>query len=161
MSPQRNPLRRRQSVDCFSNLLKSQRVKEGLGVVTFRIKLSSPRLRGQFLRRINQCCLPIPTCGLPICRDYSSCVGYLLALDKRYQLEAKVLSGAIVQATMCGAFVLFTSHYFDLAICRLAIGARYHEWPHAVFKWRLALVAEPLRGVRALPPMSLQFMTSR
>lgn len=80
-------------------------------------------------------------------------------LGKRYQIKVNVQPGTIAQAKMRGAFVLVTSPVHDPVICRSAIDAWYRERARDVFMQRLAVVAEPLRWVRALPPMRLQFMT--
>lgn len=80
-------------------------------------------------------------------------------LGRRYRLKVVVNPAASVEARMRGAFISVTVAQHEAATIRSALDAWYRRRARELLADRLAAVAQPLRWVRQLPPMRLQFMT--
>lgn len=80
-------------------------------------------------------------------------------LGRRYRLKVVVQADATPEAKLRGAFVVVSTPAHDSVVIRSAIDAWYRGRASEVFANRLAVVAEPLRWVRELPPVRLRFMT--
>jgi hypothetical protein len=80
-------------------------------------------------------------------------------LGRRYRLKVIVSSGAQSDARMHGAYIAVTVPERSTSTIRSALDAWYRERARQLFATRLAAVASPLRWVRQLPPVRLQFMT--
>lgn len=80
-------------------------------------------------------------------------------LGRRYRLKVFVNADAVVEARMRGAFITVTAPEPAPNTIRSALDAWYRQRARELFADRLAAVAAPLRWVKQLPPMRLQFMT--
>lgn len=79
-------------------------------------------------------------------------------LGRRYSLKVMVDPAAAVEARMRGAFIVVRVPVYQSDAIRSVLSAWYRQRARDVFSKRLAVIAEPLSWVRALPPMRLQFM---
>lgn len=80
-------------------------------------------------------------------------------LGRRYCLKVIVNADAAVETRMRGAFITVTAPEPAPTNIRSALDAWYRHRARELFADRLAAVAAPLRWVKQLPPMRLQFMT--
>jgi predicted metal-dependent hydrolase len=80
-------------------------------------------------------------------------------LGKRYRLKVVVEPASAAGAKLRGAFVVVNVPHHDVDQIRASIDAWYRERAREVFVTRLKVVSEPLRWVRRLPSVRLQFMT--
>lgn len=80
-------------------------------------------------------------------------------LGRRYRLKVIVNPSASVGARMRGAFIVVTVPKHDPATIRSALDAWYRQRARELLADRLGAVAAPLRWVRQIPPVRLQFMT--
>ncbi|WP_309509033.1 M48 family metallopeptidase [Pseudomonas mosselii] len=91
-------------------------------------------------------------------RDYVSGES-LHYLGRRYRLKVVIDSSAAVSARMRGAFIVVTVPEHSATVIRATLDGWYRQRARELFAARLAVVAAPLRWVKVLPPMRLQFMT--
>lgn len=80
-------------------------------------------------------------------------------LGKRYRLKVVVEPASAAEAKLRGAFVVVNVPRHNVDQIRTCIDAWYRERAREVFAARLKVVSEPLRWVRQLPSVRLQFMT--
>ena len=80
-------------------------------------------------------------------------------LGRRYRLRVIVNAEAKVEARMRGAFITVTVPEHAPNTIRTALDDWYRQRARELFAIRLATVATPLRWVKHLPPIRLQFMT--
>lgn len=80
-------------------------------------------------------------------------------LGRRYRLKVIVDAKAKAVARMRGAFITVTTPEQAPATIRSTLDAWYRQRAREVLADRLAAIAAPLRWVKQLPPMRLQFMT--
>lgn len=80
-------------------------------------------------------------------------------LGRRYRLKVIVSSGARSETRMHGAYIAVNVPERSTSAIRSALDAWYRDRARQLFAARLAAVAAPLRWVRQLPPVRLQFMT--
>ncbi|QSI75355.1 M48 family metallopeptidase [Niveibacterium microcysteis] len=79
-------------------------------------------------------------------------------LGRRYRLKVIVTPEALAEVRMRGAFITAVVPTHDPAMIRSALDAWYRQRAREVFAQRLPVIAEPLRWVRELPFVRLQFM---
>lgn len=79
-------------------------------------------------------------------------------LGRRYRLKVIVTPAASVEVRMRGAFIAVVVPTQDPATIRSALDTWYRQRAREVFAQRLPLIAEPLKWVRDLPFVRLQFM---
>ncbi|MGL4188069.1 MAG: M48 family metallopeptidase [Sphaerotilus sulfidivorans] len=82
----------------------------------------------------------------------------MLYLGRRYRLKVQIDPTAKPVARMHGAFIEVTLPERDPAMVAAALMSWYRQRAREVFSQRLPVVAEPLRWVRELPSIRLQFM---
>lgn len=80
-------------------------------------------------------------------------------LGRRYLLKVIVNAEAAVEARMRGAFITVTVPEHAPRTIKSSLDAWYRQRARELFADRLAFMATPLRWVKQLPPMRLQFMT--
>lgn len=80
-------------------------------------------------------------------------------LGRRYRLKVVVDPTGEPQARMRGAFIVVTVPADGPLVVRRVLDFWYRQRARDVLANRLAAVAEPLRWVKRLPPLRLQFMT--
>lgn len=95
--------------------------------------------------------------ALPMPQEYLSGES-MLYLGRRYRLKVVLDAEAKPLARLRGAYIEVTAPESGPGLVAAALTTWYRQRAREVFSHRMAAVAEPLRWVRELPPMRLQFM---
>jgi len=95
--------------------------------------------------------------ALPLPQEYVSGES-MLYLGRRYRLKVLLDAEAKPLARLRGAFIEVTTPEPDPTLVAVALTTWYRQRAREVFAHRMAAVAEPLRWVRDLPQVRLQFM---
>lgn len=95
--------------------------------------------------------------ALPLPQEYVSGES-MLYLGRRYRLKVVLDAEAKPLARLRGAFIEVTTPEPGPGRVAAALTSWYRQRAREVFAHRMATVAEPLRWVRKLPPVRLQFM---
>jgi predicted metal-dependent hydrolase len=95
--------------------------------------------------------------ALPVPREYVSGES-MLYLGRRFRLKVVLDAEAKPLARLRGAFIEVMTSEPGPGLVAAALTTWYRQRAREVFAHRMANVAEPLRWVRELPPVRLQFM---